>query len=59
MQIKRAPLKRLAPADEIEELAKQVMPRLLELIHTPTIVLKMLLHEWEVSPVKKLDGRGE
>jgi hypothetical protein len=30
VQIKRAPLKRLASADGTEELAKEVMPRLLE-----------------------------
>ena len=30
IQIKRAQLKRLAPADGTEELAKQVIPRLLE-----------------------------
>jgi len=44
IQIKRAQLKRLAPADGTEELAKQVIPRLLEWIHATTIVFKMLLH---------------
>ena len=45
IQIKRAPLKCLAPADGTEELAKQVMPRLLEWIHAATVVFKMLLDE--------------
>jgi len=52
IHIKRARLKRLAPADGTEDLAKEAMPRLLEWIHAATIVFKMLLHEWEVSPVK-------
>ena len=52
IHIKRAPLKRLAPADGTEELAKEVMLRLLEWIHAATIVFKMLLREWELSPVK-------
>jgi hypothetical protein len=42
----------LASADGTEELAKEVMPRLLEWIHAATLVFKMFLHEWEVSPVK-------
>jgi hypothetical protein len=58
IQIRRAPLKRLAPSDGTEELANHDMPRPLEWSHAASVVLKC--STWVgIKSIEELEGRGK